>query len=387
MLVALYEEAKILDIDTTDIEKVILENVIHKDVLMKALLRLIAVRNLPFNCVTWPELHLLASALNPQSSSAIPTAPITVVKALGETFLAQQDLVRKKLQAAITPIHIAVDIWTSPNRILFLAVCAHFVDEDDVVSKCLLALPTVSGHSGRQQWEVLHPVLREYGIENRLGAIISDNSDTNDKLCCEIASYMAGRGLSWSAESHRLRCLGHIINLAVQDFLFLKADSVDVVESYEEQEREGKALTEQEEDEKSIFFRQFGVLGKLHNIIVYSRASAGRKREFEQAIGRESIPLDNRTRWNSWWNLLDAALKVEAKIDTYVKNNLAELKNDLLSAQDWIQLQTIWKFLGVFKRSTLVMEGDYFQLDRVHVEMEIMMAWIAEVLVRNYLCP
>jgi hypothetical protein len=33
MLVALYEEARILDIDTTDIEKVILENVIHKDVL------------------------------------------------------------------------------------------------------------------------------------------------------------------------------------------------------------------------------------------------------------------------------------------------------------------------------------------------------------------
>jgi hypothetical protein len=100
---------------------------------MKALLRLITVRNLPFNCVTWPELHLLGSALNPQSSSAIPTAPATVVKALGETFIAQQDLIRKKLQAAITPIHIAVDIWTSPNRILFLAVCAHFVDEDDVV--------------------------------------------------------------------------------------------------------------------------------------------------------------------------------------------------------------------------------------------------------------
>jgi hypothetical protein len=110
MLGALYEEAKILDIDTTDIENVILANVIHKDVLMKALLQLITVRNLPFNCVTWPELHLLGSALNPQSSSAIPTAPATVVKALGETFIAQQDLIRKKLQAAITPIHIAVDI-------------------------------------------------------------------------------------------------------------------------------------------------------------------------------------------------------------------------------------------------------------------------------------
>lgn len=81
MLVALYEEAKILDIDTTDIEKVILENVI------KALLRLIAVRNLLFNCVTWLELHLFSSALNPHSSSAIPIAPIIVVKALGEAFL------------------------------------------------------------------------------------------------------------------------------------------------------------------------------------------------------------------------------------------------------------------------------------------------------------
>jgi hypothetical protein len=75
---------------------------------------------------------------------------------------------------------------------------------------------------------------------------------------------------------------------------------------------------------------------------------------------------------------------LEAKLDTYVKNHLTELENDLLLAQDWIQLRTIWKFLGVFKRSTLAMEGDYFRLDRVHVEMEIMMAWIAEVLAADF---
>ncbi len=90
-----------------------------------------------------------------------------------------------------------------------------------------------------------------------------------------------------------------------------------------------------------------GALGKLYNIVVYSRASAGRTAKFKQIVGR-MIPLDNRTRWNSWFSLLNVALKVELKVDEYVKKNLKSLEDDVLLPQDWVNLRTIYCFLKLF---------------------------------------
>ncbi|KAH7394698.1 hypothetical protein BKA66DRAFT_546853 [Pyrenochaeta sp. MPI-SDFR-AT-0127] len=77
-----------------------------------------------------------------------------------------------------------------------------------------------------------------------------------------------------------------------------------------------------------------GVLRRLHNVIAHSRSSAGRTARFVKHVGRR-IPLDNRTRWNSWYNLLDVALEKETGINEYIKSNLDSLSNDCLSLRDW----------------------------------------------------
>ena len=106
------------------------------------------MHNLPFRAVEWPELHILCQALNPESRSCIPVSHATVAKMIDNSFQLQMDIVRKKLQSALTNIHLAVDIWTSPNNYLLLAVCAHFIDDQEERTKALLALRTVAGHSG-----------------------------------------------------------------------------------------------------------------------------------------------------------------------------------------------------------------------------------------------
>jgi len=70
---------------------------------------------------------------------------------------------------------------------------------------------------------------------------------------------------------------------------------------------EGKELDLKEEKEKSDTFWKLGVLGKLYNITIYTRSLAGRIREFEGLIERR-IPLNNRTRWNSWYFMLSVAI-------------------------------------------------------------------------------
>jgi len=77
---------------------------------------------------------------------------------------------------ALSHIHISLDIWTSPNRWLILAICTHFTSYDHKKKKALLALKKVFGHSGDNQFSILLPVLQDYGIELKLGAIIADNA-------------------------------------------------------------------------------------------------------------------------------------------------------------------------------------------------------------------
>jgi hypothetical protein len=66
--------------------------------------------------------------------------------------------------------------------------------------KTLLGLRPVTGYSREDQFDVLLPILQEYGIVRKLGAIISDNSGTNDTLCRAIEAYLRREeDLQWSA--------------------------------------------------------------------------------------------------------------------------------------------------------------------------------------------
>jgi hypothetical protein len=217
-------------------------------------------------------------------------------------YLQAKDSVRKRLQSSRTSIHLAVDIWTSPSNDLLLAVCASFVDIQGVFRNILIGLRVVRGHSGSDQWEVLLPVLQEYGIEGKIGALVGDNSGTNDTLCRAMAGWLATeKKINWTHTHLRLRCMGHILNLVVQAFLFTTSEDEKEMESYDqaglEEEDEGEKFSR----ERATKFRtKMGVMGKVHNIVVHIRASPQRIAQFKAVAGK-MIPLDNRTRWNSWY--------------------------------------------------------------------------------------
>lgn len=65
--------------------------------------------------------------------------------------------------------------------------------------------------------------LDTFGIEHRLGAITSDNASAMTTMMEQLESMLRLRkGVEWSATTNRLRCLGHVLNLAVQAFLFAR---------------------------------------------------------------------------------------------------------------------------------------------------------------------
>jgi hypothetical protein len=70
-----------------------------------------------------------------------------------------------------------------------LAIVAHFISHDQKKQKALLALKQVAGYSSNNQFAILFLVLKDYGIIQKLEAIIADNASINNVLCCLIKAY------------------------------------------------------------------------------------------------------------------------------------------------------------------------------------------------------
>lgn len=363
---------------TQQLDVQVLQKVLDKDVIDEALVTLIVVRDLPFCIVEWPEFHAFFQVLNPEVKSNIITTQSEVAKKVEKLWLSHKDVVRKKLQSAISSVHLSLNIWTSPNKLLFLGICAHFVEQiSEKLSNALIALRPVANHSGSEQLSTLLPVLQEYGIVRKIGSIVSDNASSNDTLCQRLGIYLQEEeAIEWDASYRRICCIGHIINLTVQAFLFQNLIKIKQVEWYDEQEGMGEVGNE---EEKRVTFRVMGPLGKLHNIIVHIRNSANHTKEFKALAGR-LIPLDNRTRWNSWYLMLVVATEKSGAIDTYLKNNFATLEKDYLSPSDWDRLRKIKAFLQLFHRATLETQGHNATIDHVVFTMDILVRYFEKAL-------
>ena len=319
--------------ETEEFDIEVLEACLDTTVITEALISLIVVRNLSYALVEWPEFHTLCQVLNCASKGKITTSHSGVANKVKEAWGKHKDVVRRALQSALSHIHISLDIWTSPNQYLLLAIYTHFTTYSQKRQKALLALKKVPGHSGDDQFSILLPVLEDYGIVQKLGAIIADNAPSNNTLCVAIQDYWDQElSLDWDAEYMRIRCIGHIINLIVQAFLFSGIVKIEELESYNEQEQEG-GIEATDDEVVRVQFRLLGPLGKGHNIVVHIRKSAGRTAEFKELAGR-MVPMDNRTRWNSWYKMLKVLLEVRPAIEKYCQDYEDELEEDILSHQE-----------------------------------------------------
>ena len=57
-----------------------------------------------------------------------------------------------------------------------------------------------------------------------------------------------------------------------------------------------------------------GPLGKLHNITVHIVCSPQRIEKFKSYSKGRILPIDNSIRWNSWFHMLDVALKEDIRL-------------------------------------------------------------------------
>lgn len=101
------------------------------------------------------------------------------------------------------------------------AVTGHWIDEDWNLHEALLDFLHVEGrHTGEHLAQELFQILEYYDICDKLFCITSDSAGNCGKLCKELTKILREeKGIRWNHKERYIRCMNHVINLAVQDFL------------------------------------------------------------------------------------------------------------------------------------------------------------------------
>ena len=237
---------------------------------------------------------------------------------------------------------------------------------------------------------------------------------------------LAEVGIDWDAATHRVRCLGHIISLSLQAFLFatskeaLQAAIEATIEAAGEDLDDdmlaslAKALTSQAARSlakartrapqasqasqasqpsqpkakrqkcsrrgSTASIEDFGgietlpTLQKLHKLATWVRSSSLHSDLWEETVGLR-LGIDNATCWSSWFKLIDNALKRQTQIKAFMVDHEQALEDIRLTVNDWDLLHKAHAFLQPFDGLTRYTEGAALSISQVLLVMDALLKY------------
>jgi hypothetical protein len=351
---------------------------------MGLLLLLILNPQLPLSIVDAPEFKQLLIYCQSRLQSAISSArslgryiDVTLDKALAS--------VESELKHAFGRVKLSFDLWTSPSgRLSLLGVVAHYLNNKYEPFAVLLAMPRMTGsHTAANVAFQTSKLLHHFSLTIRFGHAITDNASEN-------SAYMAipGKELGIDPSERHVLCIGHIHNLVAHKVLF--GSDVEAFELELESNVTAEIV-------KLAKWRRKGPIGKLHNLIRYITHSSKRSDAFMaiQKIILESqrelpepaqkpldLVRDDITRWNSWYDAAERAVRLCSSIDEFVDSEVLDynlkmtrfhsrsqqstksapkqpsLLHDQLSSNDWSTITSYMAILKPCKAATMKLQGN-----------------------------
>ncbi|KAF6525727.1 hypothetical protein HZS61_011522 [Fusarium oxysporum f. sp. conglutinans] len=329
--------------------------------------------DVPFTIFEHKFLKELFYQFDHELALQIPWSSSSITRELQKIFESKADIIKAELGSALTKIHISFDLWTSPNRLAIMAVFAHFIDKFGNQQSRLLALRRQLGiHSGEILAETLFEIVQLWDIRGQVGKVISDNVTTNDTCLSYFYRQLNPSIRPADIKARRMRCYGHVLNLVARAFLFGKD-----AESFELESDINGMRGLQEQDLRH--WRSKGPIGKLHNIVKFIRSSPQRSEYFkriaheqedegyhlcEESTAELDVILNNETRWNSTYMMMERALRKQTDIRAYIfalEGEKDEEKripaDDILSKEDWRVLGEVNEILTPLYHQTMRTQG------------------------------
>ncbi|XP_052882252.1 zinc finger BED domain-containing protein RICESLEEPER 2-like [Gossypium arboreum] len=292
---------------------------------------MIVIDELPFKFVESEGFKKFMFVASPRFH--IPSRT-TMTRDVYQLYLDERVKIKQLLRSSCSRVCLTAHTWTSLQRVNYLCITAHFIDNDWKLNKKFLNFCLISSHKDESIGMVIEKCLLNWGID-KLFTVTVDNASSNDVAIGYLRKKLNPQGgLVQNGKYLHMRCMAHILNLIVVEGLKEMNKSVECV----------------------------------RGAVRYVRQSPARLQKFKESVVVEKIEcmkmlcLDVCTRWNSTYLMLDTTQNFERAFERFEEqdtNFRAELERGegWPSVDDWTNVRDLRDFLEHFYEVTLRISG------------------------------
>lgn len=232
----------------------------------------------------------------------------------------QQINIQSQLASVPGAISLTTDAWSSKIYKGYVAVTAHWVDQYWCLRSVLLDFQRFpSPHTADATSALLCEIMDRWNITKKIHSITTDNASDVvsgiNKVFLSLQLKKENGYLSTLKDFH-IRCIAHVINIAVKDSLVLVHSQIAAV----------------------------------RNLVHACRCSVKRRDRFEEikkVVGvNATLPcLDVETRWSSTFEMVHSATKAKLVFNAMCEQT-PELSQYKISDFDWSHADKVCSFLG-----------------------------------------
>uniref|UniRef100_A0A803MX30 BED-type domain-containing protein n=1 Tax=Chenopodium quinoa TaxID=63459 RepID=A0A803MX30_CHEQI len=153
--------------------------IINLNDVREALVHMIIVDELPFKHVEKPGFRHFVQVACPQFH--IPSR-VTIARDCLKLYYSEKEKLREMFKTC-QRISVTTDTWTSIQRINYMCLTAHFIDNDWKLNKKIINFCPISSHKGEAIGKAVEACLEYWGIDDKIFTVTVDNASSNDVAC------------------------------------------------------------------------------------------------------------------------------------------------------------------------------------------------------------
>ncbi len=263
---------------------------------------------------------------------------------------------------------LTFDIWTSLTQTSYMGVIVTYIDSNFILNYKLIGFDELNeSHTGLYIHEKFTNILNQYehlNINNIL-SITRDNASNNTTF---MNTFKKNYNFITNKDfMNDIRCVTHIINLVVQDILqdyILNSKNNNNLIEY----------TTQFENESDLPTYNINITAKVRKIVTSLKYVQENRKLLLEGIEKGKrdknitfnynvthIPLDNATRWNSTYNMINTFLMLKSAI-LYVQKFTSnkEFKKNTPNENEWEILTELKNIFEIFVSPTIKLQGQRY---------------------------
>lgn len=300
----------------------------HDDPSISALVNLFVRGNIPYQIISQPYFKNWAAKLNPQSNIISRQNLSDIIRSK------TSDLKQKLIETldGVQTIALTFDNWSARRGSRsYGCLTGHFISDDFEMNSLILEfehmpyphdLPTIANF--------LVDAIQGLKIEGKVIAITTDNA-SNNIPAIETFQNRLSLDLNSDVGFVHVRCVAHIINLAVKNALSKLDESIS----------------------------------KVKEFVTIIKSSTARKEKFQRKQSRRynkclDLKDDVPTRWNSTYLMLERAYSLRESIDEAIDDFEKFPELYPIGSIKWTDIEILVDFLGPFNYLTEKLSGENY---------------------------